>query len=56
MVVVADRNTNPAAMISAYKIAHTVEIIQPGGVRGDWFNDLYHLVFALFMEDIIILE
>jgi hypothetical protein len=50
------KKTMPDAIISTYNIAHTVEIIQPGGVRGDWLRDLYHLVLALFMEDIIILE
>jgi hypothetical protein len=50
------KKTIPDAIISTYNITHTVEIIQPGGVSGDWFNDLYHLVLALFIEDIIILE
>jgi hypothetical protein len=35
MVVVADRNTIPDAMISAYKIVHAIGKTQLGGVRGD---------------------
>jgi hypothetical protein len=44
MVVVADRNTNPDAMISAYKIVHAMGKTQLGGDNGDCLRDLYHLV------------
>jgi hypothetical protein len=35
MVVVAERNTSPDAIISAYKIVHAMGKTQLGGVRGD---------------------
>jgi 5,10-methylenetetrahydrofolate reductase len=41
MVVVAERNTTPDAIISIYKIVHAMGKTQLGGVRGDWFKDLY---------------
>jgi hypothetical protein len=41
MVVVAVRNTNPDAMISAYKIVHAMGKTQLGGDNGDWLRDLY---------------
>jgi hypothetical protein len=41
MVVVAERNTIPDAMMSAYKIVHAMGKTQLGGVRGDWLRDLY---------------
>jgi hypothetical protein len=56
MVVVAERNTIPDAMISAYKIVHAMGKTQLGGDSGDCLRDLYHLVFESFMEYIIILE
>lgn len=42
MVVAAERNTTPDAMMSAYKIVHAMGKTQLGGVRGDWLRDLYH--------------
>jgi hypothetical protein len=42
MVVVAERNTTPDAMMSAYNMVHAMGKTQLGGVRGDWFRDLYH--------------
>lgn len=41
MVVVAVRNTNPDAMISAYKIVHAMGKTQLGGDNGDCLRDLY---------------
>jgi hypothetical protein len=35
VVKVAERNTTPDAMISAYKIVHATGKTQLGGVRGD---------------------
>jgi hypothetical protein len=35
MVVVAERNTSPDAIISIYKIVHAMGKTQLGGVRGD---------------------
>jgi hypothetical protein len=35
MVVVAERNTTPDAMMSVYKIVHAMGKTQLGGVRGD---------------------
>jgi hypothetical protein len=42
MVVVAERNTTPDAMMSAYNMVHAMGKTQLGGVRGDWLRDLYH--------------
>jgi hypothetical protein len=42
MVVVVERNTTPDDMMSIYKIVHAMGKTQLGGVRGDWFKDLYH--------------
>jgi len=56
MVVVAERNTIPDAMMSAYKIVHAIGKTQLGGDNGDCLRDLYHLVFESFIEYIIILE
>jgi hypothetical protein len=39
---VAERNTKPDAMMSAYKIVHAMGKTQLGGVRGDCLRDLYH--------------
>jgi hypothetical protein len=41
MDVVAERNTTPDAMMSAYKIVHAMGKTQLGGVRGDCLRDLY---------------
>jgi hypothetical protein len=51
MVVVADRNTIPDAIMSAYKIVHAIGKTQLGGVRGDCLRDLYQreLGEALFI-------
>jgi hypothetical protein len=40
--VVAERNTKPDAMMSAYKIVHAMGKTQLGGVSGDCLRDLYH--------------
>jgi hypothetical protein len=42
VVVVGDeRNTTPDAIISIYSVVHAMGKTQLGGVRGDWFKDLY---------------
>jgi hypothetical protein len=41
MVVVAERNTTPDAMMSIYKMVHAMGKTQLGGVRGDCLRDLY---------------
>jgi hypothetical protein len=38
----AERNTTPDAMMSIYSVVHAMGKTQLGGVRGDWFKDLYH--------------
>jgi hypothetical protein len=37
----AERNTTPDAMMSIYSVVHAMGKTQLGGVRGDWFKDLY---------------
>jgi hypothetical protein len=43
------RKITPDAAIRAYNIAHTPEMIHPGGVRGDLLSDLYHADLPLFI-------
>jgi hypothetical protein len=50
MVVVAERNTSPDAIISAYKIVHAMGKTQLGGVRGDWLRDLYQRESVMSVE------
>jgi hypothetical protein len=44
VVVVAERNTTPDAIISIYKIVHAMGKTQLGGVSGDCLIDLYQAV------------
>jgi hypothetical protein len=61
MVVVAERNTTPDAIMSIYKIVHAMGKTQLGGVSGDCLRDLYHLesedgaAFGGFIVNIIII-
>jgi hypothetical protein len=45
-----ERKTTPDAMMSIYKIVHAMGKTQLGGVRGDWFKDLYHREEAVETE------
>jgi hypothetical protein len=56
MVVVAERNTTPDAMMSAYNMVHAMGKTQLGGVRGDWFRDLYQLELGRESESMFICE